>query len=100
MSALAERVQLLIQNFEEQEPEDVMQQSASPSGYLAQRHSFKVWHHKKKHLGVHTQLKGHLPAQECLLEVHYGFQEDLGQFGHSSKAAVENLGNDACEALR
>ena len=49
MSALAERVQLLIQNLEEQEPEDVMQQSASPSGYFALQHSLKVWHHKDVH---------------------------------------------------
>ena len=54
MSALAERVQLLIQIFEEQEPEDVMQQSASPSSYLAQRHRFKVWHQKKKPLDVRS----------------------------------------------
>ena len=52
MSALAERVQLLIQNLEEQEPEDVMQHSASPSGYLALRHSLKVWHHKDVHSQV------------------------------------------------
>ena len=52
MSALAERVQLLIQNLEEQEPEDVMQQSASPSGYFALRHSLKVWHPKDMHSQV------------------------------------------------
>ena len=98
MTALAERVQLLIQNLEEQEPEDGMQQSASPSGYLALRHSLKVWHHKDVH--IHATCISHVPAGKGMLDVHYGLQEDLGRPGHNGKAAVENLGNDASQALR
>ena len=41
-----------------------------------------------------------IPARKGLLDVHDGLQEDLGRPGHSGKAAVENLGDDASQALR
>ncbi len=68
MSALAERVQLLVQNLEEQEPEDVMQQSASPLGYLALRHSLKVRHPQDVHSQVPACTESCFqPEKACLM---------------------------------